>query len=250
MPHRSVKTTWGVDSHFGSPAIHTGLPAYPQARQRLAAKRPARPLPNGPLGRWLERPPSPRAWYGIGAVVFSQPAPRRSGVAPAPSIPAGRPFSAASDGVVRGSLRAWGLVPETKLGAPRSWYRVGPQKDRRAHGQPLRYPVANDRFLPTSVHARLGRVSFMTSAGTDRTLARTWRLLCHRKNANARPRRRQIAFLDLVDHSGCWQSIDLRICAIRDGRRWINLITRGFLDHRILNGTANLEGPVEGVLHV
>lgn len=39
-------------------------------------------------------------------------------------------------------------------------------------------------------------------------------------------------FLDSVNRSGSWQSIDLRICAIRDGRRWINLVTRGFLDHR------------------
>ena len=41
MPHRSVKTTPGGDSHFGPPAIHTGLPAYPQARQRLAAPPPS-----------------------------------------------------------------------------------------------------------------------------------------------------------------------------------------------------------------
>ena len=39
-------------------------------------------------------------------------------------------------------------------------------------------------------------------------------------------------FLDLVNRSGFWQAIDLRICAIRGGRRWINLVTRGFLDHR------------------
>ena len=39
-------------------------------------------------------------------------------------------------------------------------------------------------------------------------------------------------FVDLVDGSGFWQSIDLRICAIRCGRRWVNLVTRGFLDHR------------------
>ena len=39
-------------------------------------------------------------------------------------------------------------------------------------------------------------------------------------------------FVDLVNSSGFWQSIDLRICAIRCGRRWINLVTRGFLDHR------------------
>ena len=39
-------------------------------------------------------------------------------------------------------------------------------------------------------------------------------------------------FIDLVSRDGFWRSVDLRICAIRSGRRWMNLITRGFLDHR------------------
>ena len=39
-------------------------------------------------------------------------------------------------------------------------------------------------------------------------------------------------FIDLVNGSGFWKSIDLRFCAIRSGRRWENLISRGFLDHR------------------
>ena len=39
-------------------------------------------------------------------------------------------------------------------------------------------------------------------------------------------------FLDLVDGSGFWESVDLRFCAVRSGRRWVNLVTRGFLDHR------------------
>ena len=39
-------------------------------------------------------------------------------------------------------------------------------------------------------------------------------------------------FLDLVDGSGFWESVDLRFCAFRSGRRWVNLVTRGFLDHR------------------
>ena len=45
---------------------------------------------------WRERPPAPRAWCGIEASVFSHPRPRLPGVAPAPTIRAGRPFSAAS----------------------------------------------------------------------------------------------------------------------------------------------------------
>lgn len=39
-------------------------------------------------------------------------------------------------------------------------------------------------------------------------------------------------FLDRVDGSGLWESIDLRFCAVRNGRRWVNLVTRGFLNHR------------------
>lgn len=39
-------------------------------------------------------------------------------------------------------------------------------------------------------------------------------------------------FIDLVNGGGFWQSVDLRVCAIRSGRRWMNLVTRGFLDHR------------------
>ena len=39
-------------------------------------------------------------------------------------------------------------------------------------------------------------------------------------------------FIELVNGGGFWRSVDLRVCAIRNGRRWMNLITRGFLDHR------------------
>ena len=39
-------------------------------------------------------------------------------------------------------------------------------------------------------------------------------------------------FLDLVDGSGFLESVDFRFCAFRSGRRWVNLVTRGFLDHR------------------
>lgn len=40
-------------------------------------------------------------------------------------------------------------------------------------------------------------------------------------------------FIDLVNADGFWRSVDLRVCAIRKGRRWMNLATRGFLDHRL-----------------
>ena len=39
-------------------------------------------------------------------------------------------------------------------------------------------------------------------------------------------------FVALAPRGGFWESVDLRICAIRSGRRWVNLVTRGFLDHR------------------
>ena len=39
-------------------------------------------------------------------------------------------------------------------------------------------------------------------------------------------------FADLVDRSSFWESVDLRFCAIRSGHHWVNLVTRGFLDHR------------------
>ncbi len=90
-PHRDVKTTRGGDSHFGSPAIHTAAMRCPPRSQRLAASRPGRRLPNGPLWPWPERPPSPRARYGFGARWKFTPRPCPPGVAPAPSIPAGRP---------------------------------------------------------------------------------------------------------------------------------------------------------------
>jgi len=40
-------------------------------------------------------------------------------------------------------------------------------------------------------------------------------------------------FIDLVNNGGFWRTVDLRVCAIRSGRRSVNLITRGFLDHRL-----------------
>lgn len=61
----------GDDSQSGSLAIHTGPSVHPLARWRVAASRPARPLPDG------SDPPSPQAWYWFGAerVSHSCPAP-------------------------------------------------------------------------------------------------------------------------------------------------------------------------------
>ena len=51
-------------------------------------------------------------------------------------------------------------------------------------------------------------------------------------------------FIELVNGGGFWRSVDLRVCAIRSGRRWMNLITRGFLDHRPPRSVPRLS-PVE-----
>ena len=64
--HWSVKTTGGIDSHFGLLAMHTCGPVYPAVRQRLAAQRPGCPWRTGGSGRGGSDL-SPRARYGLGA---------------------------------------------------------------------------------------------------------------------------------------------------------------------------------------
>ncbi|MYA63079.1 MAG: hypothetical protein F4022_01320 [Gemmatimonadetes bacterium] len=39
-------------------------------------------------------------------------------------------------------------------------------------------------------------------------------------------------FVALAPAGGFWQSVDLRICAIRSGSGWVSLVARGVLDHR------------------
>lgn len=51
-------------------------------------------------------------------------------------------------------------------------------------------------------------------------------------------------FVELVNGGGFWRSVDLRVCAIRNGRRWMSLITRGILDHRPPRSVPRLS-PVE-----
>ena len=119
-PHRSVKTTAGVDSHFDPPAIHTAVARHPSRPQRLAAKRPARPLPNGPPGPWLERPASPRARCGVGPSVFSHPRPPASTGRSSTRNPSGkgvgRRFEAAEHAfAVHPSLGAAGVAVATVI---------------------------------------------------------------------------------------------------------------------------------------
>ena len=89
-PHWSAQTTRGYDSHFGAPAIHTELPAYPLTRQRLALPRTGRPALYGRHRPWWERPPRPRAWCGHGALrVFTRwPSPSKG--RSRPNIPSGK----------------------------------------------------------------------------------------------------------------------------------------------------------------
>ena len=51
-----VQETQGVDAHIGAPAMRTGCPAYPLARQRLAAPPRGRPGRGSRLGLDGERP--------------------------------------------------------------------------------------------------------------------------------------------------------------------------------------------------
>ena len=64
-----MKTTQRVVSHFGPPAIHTAALTYRQLRQRLAVPVAQAPVAQWRLVPWRERPPSPRAWYGLGGAV-------------------------------------------------------------------------------------------------------------------------------------------------------------------------------------
>ena len=77
-PHRSVKSTRGVDSHFDPPAIHTSITAYPQARPTSCGTAAGCAVAYRRQVPWRERPPAPRAWCGIAPSVFSHPRPPAS----------------------------------------------------------------------------------------------------------------------------------------------------------------------------
>ena len=69
----------------------------------------------------------------------------------------------------------------------------------------------------------------------DRTLPDAMEIRMSRGRRERSPEQDASRFIDLVSGGGFWQSVDLRVCAIRSGRRWMNLVTRGFLDHRPLD---------------
>ena len=118
-PRWSVKSTLGVDSHFGALGIHTGLATHPQGRQRLAVRPSARPLPNGPFGRGRERPLAPRAWCGLATSVDSHPRPGLPEVAPEPKVPCGKAIrTPPRDAADQPILRRWSPLANRLAAVP------------------------------------------------------------------------------------------------------------------------------------
>ena len=72
-----VQETQGVDAHFGAPAMRTARPAYPLARERLAASPRARPGRGSRLGLGGEGTPGAQVpGSGAGPCAFSHARPR------------------------------------------------------------------------------------------------------------------------------------------------------------------------------
>ena len=101
--------------HTFSPlAMRTGLPAYPPPRQRLAAPPPGARWQDSHSGRDRERPPSPTAWCGRGAMcVFTLQSPPPWG-----SLPAMDPCGKAD-----GPMRIGTLVPLGTASGCGAWKR-------------------------------------------------------------------------------------------------------------------------------
>ena len=66
----------------------------------------------------------------------------------------------------------------------------------------------------------------------DPTLAEAMETRMSQEGRKRSPEEDANRFIDLVNGDGFWRSVDLRVCAVRSGSRWVNLVTRGFLDHR------------------
>lgn len=114
----------------------------------------------------------------------------------------------------------------------------------RARGQVVSKPSAPRIAcpVPTTDHIRADGVRFTPSAMTIEPAGTTETPVSQEQrehSANDADR-----FVDLVKSAGYWRSIDLRICAIRCDRGWVNLVTRGFLDHRAV-GSVPAFSPVE-----
>ena len=140
MPRLGVKTTWRVDSHFSPPAIHTGPTAYPQRRQRLTLLRAGRSAPHGRHRPGRERPPKPRAWYGLGTeCVFTTRPPPSRGRSRSMDPLAGRPLSAA------------GSAADQRIALPSGSRLVG---QVRGPGEVRDAPSLGHRPWPASGQAR------------------------------------------------------------------------------------------------
>ena len=138
MAGRDVKTTWRVDSQMTPVAIHRGMardsfavvavtPGATRSAGTHQARRPGR-----------ERPPKPRAWYGLGArCVFTH--------LPPPSWGRSRSRNPLREGKHDG--RTCGLGP-TRLPSGRPSRCSGPDMSRaRVQGRSWLPPLGRSRYI-------------------------------------------------------------------------------------------------------
>ena len=128
-PYWGVHEIRGVDAHYGASAIHTGLPAYRAARQRLAAPPRGRPWRTGHSGRGGERPQGHRGLVrGRGRARFHTPAPAPCWGRSPRNIPAGRRLGAA----LTAAIHPHDDRPSVE---PRSIVRRSRHRSRARHGK-------------------------------------------------------------------------------------------------------------------
>ena len=112
--------------------MHTGRPAHPRARQRLAASPRGRPWRRSRFGRGGERPQGHRCPVRArGRARFHTLVPAPSGVAPLELIPAGR--------LVQPLLRGGG-APGLRPAGRRAVRHRRARPGRGRHGSPLAFP--------------------------------------------------------------------------------------------------------------
>ena len=159
-PYWSAQTTRGVDAHFGRPAMRTGLPVHPLARQRLSASPPRSPVAHGPLGPWTVATPLAEGSVRVrGQVCLRTPAPDPFGSLPHQQSLRGK--------AVRVPLRGGGAPVRRPAGRRAVRHRrAGPGRVR--HGSTLAFPHGTagsgatsgegvrDVHIPTLRDARTG----------------------------------------------------------------------------------------------
>ena len=139
VPYWSVHETLGVDAHNAPPEdAHTPDSPIPCGRLELRSSPPGRRCRTGQHGRGGERPPSPRAWYGLGArCVFTH--------LPPPSWGRSRSRNPLREGKHDG--RTCGLGP-TRLPSGRPSRCSGPDMSRaRVQGRSWLPPLGRSRYI-------------------------------------------------------------------------------------------------------